>query len=373
MSSHTLTLTCPIHDSFRVQQVGGMFDVELADRATRQIEYEVPDLEGEWQIGLIVGPSGSGKSTVARHLFTGAIAEQVPWPTSRAMIDCLGDRPVREITSVLTAVGFGSPPSWIRPYSVLSTGEQFRCNLARALLTAGDGPVVFDEFTSAVDRTVARVGSAAVAKAIRSGHLTCRFVAVTCHHDVTEWLGPDWVLDMATGELSRRRLRRPGIELEVFRCRRALWRLFAPHHYLTGTLIHAARCYVGLWSDEPVVFCATVPLVGRTGCWRVSRIVTLPDYQGIGIGSAMLDSVARQHRAEGHRVSITTSHPAMVSHLRRSGRWRAVGVKRAGTQNSRRLAGTYRSSAGRAVVSFEFLGETQKQRYSASCGSSRSA
>ena len=47
---------------------------------------------------------------------------------------------------------------------------------------------------------MAKVCSAAIAKGIRRGHLPCRFVAVTCHYDVAEWLEPDWMLDMATGE-----------------------------------------------------------------------------------------------------------------------------------------------------------------------------
>jgi hypothetical protein len=67
---------------------------------------------------------------------------------------------------------------------VLSTGQQFRCNLARAVALAAD-PIVFDEFTSVVDRTVAQIGSAAVAREVRRRKL--RFVAVTCHEDV-EWL-----------------------------------------------------------------------------------------------------------------------------------------------------------------------------------------
>ncbi len=60
--------------------------------------------------------------------------------------------------------------------------------------------VAFDEFTSVVDRNVAQIGSAAVAKGIRSGQIRCRFVAVTCHYDILEWLAPDWIIDMATRE-----------------------------------------------------------------------------------------------------------------------------------------------------------------------------
>ena len=111
--------------------------------------------------------------------------------------------------------------------------------------------VVFDEFTSVVDRNVAQIGSAAVAKAIRGGAIRCRFVAVTCHYDVAEWLEPDWVVDMADRTCTRRRLRRPEIQLELQpRASVDCWRLFAPHHYLSGSLSSMARCYAGLVAGQ---------------------------------------------------------------------------------------------------------------------------
>ena len=48
-------------------------------------------------------------------------------------------------------VGLGDVPTWLRPYRVLSTGQQFRANLARVLCEA-PARVVIDEFTSVVDR-----------------------------------------------------------------------------------------------------------------------------------------------------------------------------------------------------------------------------
>jgi GNAT superfamily N-acetyltransferase len=330
---------------------------------------------------LIVGPSGSGKTTIAREMFGRRLYRREPWPDERAVVDCFGDRPIKEVTALFTTVGFSSPPSWIKPYRVLSHGEQFRCDLARALLGGGmeerkdgmieegkDGPtipslhhsslpsslVVFDEFTSVVDRAVARVVSAAIAKGIRSGRTGRQFVAVTCHYDVTEWLAPDWIIDMASSTFSWRRLQRPPIQLEIFRCRPAAWRMFARHHYLSGSLCPTARCFLALWDGSPVAFCATIPLIGRKNHWRVTRIVTLPDYQGVGIGMAVLETVAQLHRGEGHRINVTASHPALVAHCRRSPRWRAVSVKRIGSSGIRRFR--YRGSGGRAVVSFEYLG-----------------
>jgi len=351
MPTIDVTVSCPVYDSFRVQQVAGMFDVPLAERASERFRLELPELGDAWRTGLIVGPSGSGKTTIARRLFGDRLYLRRDWPRDRAVIDGLGERPIKEITGLFTAVGFGSPPSWVKPYCVLSGGEQFRCDLARAL--ADTDLVAFDEFTSVVDRTVARVSSAAIAKGIRQGTIRCRFVAVTCHYDVAEWLEPDWVIDMATSEFDRRCLQRPPIELRIFRCHRRAWRLFARHHYLSGSLSPTARCFLVLWEAAPVAFCATVPQIGRRGHWRITRIVTLPDYQGIGIGMTVLEAVAGLHRGEGHRVSVTASHPALVAHCRRSPRWRAAYLRKTG---SRKALPGYCGSGGRAVVSFEYLG-----------------
>jgi GNAT superfamily N-acetyltransferase len=263
-------------------------------------------------------------------------------------------------------VGFSSPPAWIRPYAVLSGGERFRCDLARALAGGlqhahanADWPppiVVFDEFTSVVDRNVAQIGSAAVSKSIRNGSIPCRFVAVTCHYDVACWLEPDWVVDMADRTCQRRRLRRPAIELALYRVKRRLWKLFAPHHYLTGSLSETARCYAAWWKGNPVSFCATLPVIGKRNHWRITRVVTLPDYQGVGIGMRVAEAVCELHRNEGHRINVTASHPALIAHCRRSPRWRTARVLKTGSGNTARFIHNYRNSAGRAVVSFEYTG-----------------
>jgi GNAT superfamily N-acetyltransferase len=360
-----VAVDCPIHDSFRVQQVAGMFDVPLSQRASQRFRVDIPGglQDEDWRVGLIVGPSGSGKSTLARTMFADRVYRPREWAPDRAVIDGLGERPIKEITGLFTAVGFSSPPSWIKPYHVLSNGEQFRCDLARALAQcdANGSLVVFDEFTSVVDRNVARVVSAAAAKALRGGRIAGRFVAVTCHYDVTEWLQPDWVIDMATSTFTRRCLPRPTIELAIFRCGRGAWPLFARHHYLSGALSTAARCFLALWEGSPVAFCATVTLIGQRNRWRISRIVTLPDYQGIGIGMAVAEAVAELHCAEGHRLNVTASHPALLAHCRRSPLWRAVQVRKTGSRGTEKFIKGYRGSAGRAVVSFEYLGRRSRE------------
>lgn len=98
---------------------------------------------------------------------------------------------VDEIEKMFYTVGFGSVPSWLKPFSALSNGEKMRVELANALLQ--NDFVVFDEFTSVVDRNVAQVASYAISKAIKKTDK--QFIAVTCHKDVLSWLQPDWVFD----------------------------------------------------------------------------------------------------------------------------------------------------------------------------------
>jgi len=287
---------CPIVRSFRVDQVAGMFDLELAEKARVEFSAELPAADEDWRIGAIVGPSGSGKSSIARAAFGRQLYRPGRWPRQKAVIDGFGEGlSVKQIVPMLTAVGFSSPPAWVKPYHVLSNGEQFRCDLARALLGGGK-LVAFDEFTSVVDRTVAKIGSAAVAKAIRKGRVESRFVAVTCHYDVLEWLQPDWTLDLTSGRLARGCLRRPPIELTIAPVHRSAWSLFRRHHYLSGSISGTAYAFAAFWGDRPVGFAAWVNQAvstSRQGRRRLHRIVVLPDFQGVGIGGRTCERPSR--------------------------------------------------------------------------------
>jgi hypothetical protein len=176
--------------SFRVASVMGTFDLQsdtIEERFTGSI-----DAPAGWQVGLIVGASGTGKTTIARHLFPDSYITAFDYNRPCILDDMPAACSVSDITSMFNAVGFSSPPSWLKPYDVLSNGEKMRVDLANALLR-DEQLIVFDEFTSVVDRTVAQVGSFAVQKAIR--RTSKQFIAVTCHYDVEQYLQPDWVFD----------------------------------------------------------------------------------------------------------------------------------------------------------------------------------
>lgn len=174
--------------TFRVSKIMSDFDVKLE----HSNEHFVGDifLPDDWQIGVIVGRSGTGKTTIAKEMFGEQIFTGGTY-THESVIDDMPPGSVDNITQMFYAVGFGSVPSWLKPYSVLSNGEKMRVDLARALLERDF--VVFDEFTSVVDRTVAKTSCMAVRKAIK--RTSKKFIAVSCHEDILEWLEPDWVFD----------------------------------------------------------------------------------------------------------------------------------------------------------------------------------
>ncbi len=318
----TITVESAIAESARVAQLRGMFD--LAWEKTSRLEWKVclPLDERPWNIGLLTGPSGCGKSTIARHFWRDHIHRDFAWPRDAALLDGFPKGlSIKDITALLSAVGFSSPPAWLRPFHVLSTGQQFRVTLARLLAEAPE-LAVLDEYTSVVDRTVAQIGSAALAKVVRQRGQ--RFIAVTCHDDVEAWLQPDWVYRPAESAFTWRCLqRRPAISLAVVRCQASAWRLFAPHHYLSAALNPSAVCFLASWGEQPVAFSAWLPFIGAgPPTRREHRTVTLPDFQGVGIGNALSALIASLWKALGYRALSTTTHPAMMRARQKSLHWR---------------------------------------------------
>ena len=357
-----ITLTTDIARTPRVMQIEGMFDIAASGRAVTTIPLDMPDLDArDWNVGLIVGPSGAGKSTVARHLFPDRITavDDMVWRSDAAVVDEFPPTlKVQDVTALLSSVGFSSPPAWLRPFATLSNGEQFRVSMARLLAEQTDLAVV-DEFTSVVDRTVAKVGSHAIAKTVRKRGQ--RLVAVTCHYDVEDWLQPDWVYQPHVGTFAWRSVQpRPRLNVEVIRSDHSAWAGFARHHYLDHTVHRAAHIYVGLIEGQPAVLCALMPLVhGKVrNAKRVSRIVTLPDFQGIGVAGHMLDAVGGALRTQGTGLYITTSHPAMIRALHGRATWhmnrKPSRVAKQG--NTSTIKGKMDSSRSRLTASFRYVG-----------------
>jgi hypothetical protein len=208
----------------------------------------LPIEDRQWGVGLIVGPSGSGKSTILNHCFGGERA--ITWGGDGVVDDFPAEASIEVVQGVCSAVGFNTIPAYLRPFQVLSNGEQFRVTMARRLLeSTADAPIVVDEFTSVVDRQVAKIGAHAVQKWVRRNHR--QFIAATCHYDVIDWLQPDWTFEPATRMFSWRSVQpRPSLPIRISKVAYPAWSLFAPFHYLTRELNKAAQCYVLFAGEE---------------------------------------------------------------------------------------------------------------------------
>lgn len=345
---------CRHFDSYRAARVHSLFNCDSG--AEFSISADLPIEDPSWRIGLIVGPSGSGKTSLGRQAFGELTDLAAGWPEDQPIVEAIapeGDFNV--VVAALSAVGLGSVPSWLRPFHVLSTGERFRAGLARLLCDA-PARVVVDEWTSVIDRQIAKIGSLAFAKAWR--RTSGQAILLSCHYDIIEWLKPDWIFDTATGHFTGRCLqRRPPIELQLWQTDWRYWPLFEPHHYLKLPRMIAASCFVGTVDREPVCHVATSPRLD-IGCMRACRLVVMPEWQGAGVGLRFLNAVCdRQLRGRNkwRRKCPTlfhTSHPGLSAALRRDPAWVQVSANLYGAHKGRSRDSMIRSAerAGKAAT-----------------------
>jgi hypothetical protein len=339
--------------TFRVASVIGKFDLP-SEHITETFTGDI-DLSEDWQIGLIVGKSGTGKTTIAKELFPDAYITNFQYSEKSILDDMPKNKTVEEITLAFNSVGFSSPPSWLKPYTALSNGQKMRVDLANAILSDND-LFVFDEFTSVVDRNVAQIGSFAMQKAIRKTNK--KFIAVTCHFDVEDWLLPDWVFDTDTMTFRKcegQKKNRPSIKFEIFSTEdKSIWKMFSKHHYLSHTHNNAASVYLALINEQIAGYLSVLHLPNKDPrIKKVHRLVILPDYQGAGFGIKFLNEIGKLYKKENWRFTIVTSSPSLIYTLKKIKEWKCHHFGRTGGTNQLKVAAGNKSK--RITASFELI------------------
>jgi ABC-type ATPase with predicted acetyltransferase domain len=152
---------CADYNSYRAARVKSLFNCESGANFSIDADLDIDDKD--WKIGLIVGSSGSGKTSIGKQIFGDDKIYRPNWPRDEPIIDAISDSDFNSVTANLTSVGLGFVPPWLRPYHALSNGEKFRADLAKVLCERNEKTVI-DEFTSVVDRQIAKIGACVVLK-----------------------------------------------------------------------------------------------------------------------------------------------------------------------------------------------------------------
>lgn len=357
-----INLTHKINNDKYTEYVYEAFDIQNQNESNVIVEANLEHLPKDWNIGVVYGGSGTGKTTILKNYFKKEMDKSY-FDNSKSLISNFDWLEPKDATFLLSAMGLSSVPTWLRPFNTLSNGEQYRANLAYIVGSAKENEVILiDEYTSVVDRDVAKAMSNALQKYIRRTNK--RIVLASCHFDIMEWLQPDWIYSPSKGRLEiAPSLRQPNFELQIFRCRYETWKLFKQNHYLTEDLNKAAKCFVILFNDKPIAFMAILPFpsgVIQNG-YRISRIVVLPDFQGLGIGFKICDWFAQIYKNDNKTIYIKTSNPALWSVFNNSKNWlfcgETKGKEKAEMMQSKKqkTQGEYNVST-RISKSYKFIG-----------------
>lgn len=319
-----ITLQSKINADEYTDYVCESFDIMDRNQSEVVIPFNFKKLQSiEWNIGAIIGGSGSGKTSILK---TFGQIQQPQFDNSKALISNFNWLSPKEATMLLTSMGLSSVPCWLRPFNTLSNGEQYRATMAYITASAKSGDVILiDEFTSVVDRDVAKSMSYALQKYIRLHNL--KIIIASCHYDILEWLMPNWICNPQKGgvleECDYLRQGRPQIQLSVSRVTSQTWNIFKSHHYMTSNVNKSCTFLLFEWNEKPIAIVAVIatPRNNNPNGKAISRVVVLPDYQGIGIGSKICNFIGGIYRNANCDLYIKTVNPALGEYFNKSTNW----------------------------------------------------
>ena len=137
---------------------------------------------------------------------------------------------------------------------------------------------------------------------------------------------------------------------------------FYKHHYLTAKINKSCKCLLFTWNDEPVAFVGLLntPRLDCPYSMAISRIVILPDFQGLGLSTFICNfcgGIIRSLTDETHeyKLYIKTAHVKMGEALGRSPKWR--GTHFDGKSRTKSDFKRYRNRLERKSYCKEYIGE----------------
>lgn len=317
--SNFINLSCNIENDIYTEYVYNTFDIQ--NRTVSEEKIKCPDLKPIFEnkninIGVIYGPSGSGKTSILKNSGLGTIIDINNLninESSKALISNFSWLSPFEAAHTLMSMGLSSVPSWLRPFHLLSNGEQHRAILALIVSKPDNTILLIDEFTSVLDRDVAKTTAHVFQKYIKK--YKKQVLLSTCHYDILEWLMPDFIfspLNNASIEYTPFK-KRPDIFLTIERTESSEWDLFKKHHYMDEKVPACCAFFLFKWNDKKIGIVAIIQQLSNqfNNGMRESRLVVLPEFQGLGLGYTISKITAAIYTNAGFRYFTKTIHPAL--------------------------------------------------------------
>ena len=335
LQDYRVRLESSVCTDYRSARAANSLDIDAVKKSVHELQVQA-DLDSSFNVGVIVGASGSGKTTLARQVYgDNALCEVLD--LSRPVIEQFPDAMTYDdCAQALCAIGLSSVPCWIRPACTLSNGQRARAEAALRMALAGDEVLVIDEWTSVVDRTVAKAMSHCIQRHARASGR--RVVLLSCHFDVLEWLSPDWVIDCNAAAFvdarGRRQPRTERLQFDIAECDRATWRYFSKYHYLSDKLPGGKILTFGVWHEgRQIGFQCFANYVPTRRFERMklhsNRTVIHPDFVGFGLGMRVVNETSRIVKAMGFDVwAKLSSTPMVKSRLKVPHLWALRDVQR---------------------------------------------
>ncbi len=325
MQNYTLTLESKASDSFRCNVAAQSQDIDVIKKLKHNFNINA-DIDTDYNVGLIVGASGSGKTTFAEKFI--GISKNV-LDLEIPIVEQFHEKyTYEECADFLLSVGLSSVPCWIRPAKTLSNGQKFRAEVALQIANT-DGIICVDEWTSVVDRTVAKIMSHAIQKFARKQNR--KIVLLSCHYDIIEWLLPDWVIDCNTQSYEERRLLRQSrteqLEFVIAETTSETWKYFSKYHYLSDRLPGGKNYIFGVYYNDVQIgfqcFSNYVPIKkGAVPIYHSNRTVIHPDYVGIGLGMKVIDATSKYMKDDyGFVIMGKFSNKAIYESMKKNPKW----------------------------------------------------
>lgn len=334
MQTYELKLNSEISKSFRCQKAANSLDIDVEKKSVHHFQVKA-DLNSDFNVGLVVGASGSGKTTFVESIFGKDCFDEI-LDFSKPVIDQFPEEfSYDDCAAILSGVGLTAVICWIRPAYTLSNGQRSRAEAALQMAKQKDKIVLFDEWTSVVDRTVAKAMSHCVQKHARK--FNKKIILCSCHYDIEEWLQPDWVIDCNKQSYKDwrgvRRSRKEKLNFEIKKIGRQSWKYFSKYHYLSERLPGGHIETFGLFhNDDQIGFqCFANYVPHRKGTIKKmhsNRTVIHPDYAGLGFGIKLINLCSKIMKDDGYDVMAKFSSTPVFKAMSKDPSWKLLKIDR---------------------------------------------